>query len=111
MSKKQAKKEKQKLKKLAEEEDRKRKNSPSNSQDAVKSKKLDRRRSLSGGFVSVETDPVHTQVTASPVSKKMLPKGTVLSHIPSNHNLSPTNIQPLASSSRNKITNENRTGL
>ena len=115
VSKKQAKKERQKQKKKSIDEEKKRKNSSVN----VPSKSLrtddeNRRRSLSGGLVPVITDQHdQPQVVATPVNSKILPKSPLFSHSPGTHTISPPSFLALksAENTRNKITNENRTGL
>ena len=123
LSKKQAKKVKQKEKKKSEAE-RKRKNSTASTTSKIlktdgggsrnPSHEEVRRRSLSGGFIPMVTDPLdQPQVTATPVNNKMLPKSPIFTHGAGTHTISPTNILQLNSTpnSRNKITKENRTGL
>ena len=71
-----------------------------------------RRKSLPGGLVPVMTDkPGQPQVSASPISNKILPKSPILSH--NIHTFIPPTYLELTSNSppRNKITKENRTGL
>ena len=104
VEKKKAKKDRQKLKKIDEEEVKKRKGSPLS---LSRPSKESRRKSLSGGLVPMNSNPKNdSKVTASPLNKTMLPNAS------SHHNENPpTLLQFKPAPTPRKITKENRTGL